>query len=337
MHKRLQETFQPGPQVENLVPETLQLHYPVYAPGGQLLLPVGVPLTPQTMADLLHQNRIQRPANRPVLQYGTLGIDLRRFCAQPPYARIFGNQKRTEALLTFMQKIELPVPLLQIIDHFKSADGYTYRHVLVVFALSLLLARELIQDPRRLMIEAQAAPIHDLGKCCVPVSVLTKQTPLDRDDQRILEHHAAAGYVLAAYYMGDPQHPAAVTARDHHERRDGSGYPRGVELDDSIVEIVAVCDVFDALIAQRPYRAVAFDRRTALDYISGLAERGAFRWDIVRLLISCNRKGRPSPTDCIISRTQRGRAPKGNRYSGVIAHEPHPQVDVNETRKSRRA
>jgi HD-GYP domain-containing protein (c-di-GMP phosphodiesterase class II) len=302
MHKRLQETFQPGPQVENLVPETLQLHYPVYAPGGQLLLPVGVPLTPQTMADLLHQNRIQRPANRPVLQYGTLGIDLRRFCAQPPYARIFGNQKRTEALLTFMQKIELPVPLLQIIDHFKSADGYTYRHVLVVFALSLLLARELIQDPRRLMIEAQAAPIHDLGKCCVPVSVLTKQTPLDRDDQR-----------------------------------DGSGYPRGVELDDSIVEIVAVCDVFDALIAQRPYRAVAFDRRTALDYISGLAERGAFRWDIVRLLISCNRKGRPSPTDCIISRTQRGRAPKGNRYSGVIAHEPHPQVDVNETRKSRRA
>ena len=58
---------------------------------------------------------------------------------------------------------------------------------------------------------------------------------------------------------------AARVARDHHEFRDGSGYMRGVKLNDPMVEIVAVCDIYDGLLSPRPYRTAAYDNRTALE------------------------------------------------------------------------
>ncbi|MBW4055058.1 MAG: hypothetical protein HIU83_06610 [Proteobacteria bacterium] len=134
-----------------------------------------------------------------------------------------------------------------------------------------------------------------------------------------LSHHAAAGYVLLSYFLKDSNHPAAITARDHHERCDGSGYPRGIALRNRNVEIVAVSDVFDALISPRPYRPISYDLRTALDEITVLAVKGAISSDVVRVLISCNRKDQLPYTDCILSQEQRGTPPPGNLYQGVAS------------------
>jgi HD-GYP domain-containing protein (c-di-GMP phosphodiesterase class II) len=141
---------------------------------------------------------------------------------------------------------------------------------------------------------------------------------LNRQEQKQLGHHVAAGYVLLSYYLQDPCHPAAITARDHHERLDGSGYPRGIRLQDRFVEIVAVGDVFDALISRRPYRARSYSVRTALEVLTQQADRGALSEEAVHALIRLNRKDPPRLTECEFSRERRGTPPSGNQYRGAL-------------------
>jgi HD-GYP domain-containing protein (c-di-GMP phosphodiesterase class II) len=135
-----------------------------------------------------------------------------------------------------------------------------------------------------------------------------------------LDNHSAAGYVLLSYYLGDPRSLASLVARDHHERKDGSGYPRGIPLRDLLVEVIAVCDVYDALISPRPYRPASYDNRTALEEITGMAERGEIGWDVVKALVACNRSARPHYSESEVSTEKRGVPPPGNLH-GVIEGE----------------
>jgi putative two-component system response regulator len=187
----------------------------------------------------------------------------------------------------------------------------------MVFALSLLLAQDLMENRKELEKEVAAAPNHDFGKLCVPLAVCKKSTLLTELERQQLSHHAAAGYVILSYYLKDPNHLAAVTARDHHERLNGLGYPRGIRLNNLFVEIVAVVDIFDALICARPYRASSYDLRTALEEMTRQAESGTISKDIVQALICCNRETHPPFKSCEISHEERGEPPPGNLYRGV--------------------
>ncbi|MFZ7125254.1 MAG: HD-GYP domain-containing protein [Desulfobacterales bacterium] len=295
----------------------MMLRYPVTLPDRSVLLPKGEMLTPETMDRLVRSAGSHRTASVRLFEHGTVYRDVRRFCSAPPYHRIFSDSRRVEALYSLMSQVELTSPLLGFLDYFKAHDLYTYRHILIVFALSTLLAQDLISDRQELIRKAVAAPTHDFGKICVPPALLQKATPLQDSERRLLEHHSAAGYVLLSRFLGDPESAAAVTARDHHERCDGSGYPRGIRLNNPIVEIVAVCDVFDALIADRPYRPVAYDVRTALEEITEMAATGRFNWGVVQALIAYNRKPQPPYLRCRVSMERRGIPPGDNRYSGV--------------------
>jgi HD-GYP domain-containing protein (c-di-GMP phosphodiesterase class II) len=123
-------------------------------------------------------------------------------------------------------------PLLESLDYFKKYDFYTYRHILIVLALTALMCQDLVVDYQELMEEIAAGAMHDIGKICVPMQILKKSSPLTQTERAILEHHTAAGFVLLCYYHQYSQHLAAITARDHHERKDGSGYPLGIQLND---------------------------------------------------------------------------------------------------------
>jgi len=70
-------------------------------------------------------------------------------------------------------------------------------------------------------------PLHDIGKIGVPIEILQKETPITLDEGRCLCHHALTGAVLLSYYEGSKNLLGAFVALEHHERRDGSGYPRG--------------------------------------------------------------------------------------------------------------
>lgn len=101
-----------------------------------------------------------------------------------------------------------------------------------------------------------AASLHDIGKIAIPDTILHKRGPLTTVERRTIETHAEAGYRLLAGSDDDVLRLAATIARTHHERIDGTGYPRalvGPEIP-AAGRIAAVADVADALMSERPYR-----------------------------------------------------------------------------------
>ena len=182
------------------------------------------------------------------------------------------------------------------------------------------MSRDLLENSGDWIREAMAGTIHDIGKICVPLQVLKKTNPLTRADRGILEHHALAGFVLLGYLLQDHWSFAAQVARDHHERRDGSGYPLGISLRDRMVEIIAACDVYDALLSRRPYRFTSYDNRTALEQITEMAHGGKLSWEVVQALVSHNRRDKPHFGECKVSAEVRGSPPADSLY-GVIVKE----------------
>ena len=294
------------------------LGYPVYSLDRELLLPAGTKLSEERLHALVSSGRAAEQQKTPFLQFGTIEEDIRHFVGEPPCNAIFSNENDLTEVIELMGRIRFARPILDSVEYFKKSDPYTYRHILMVFALSTLLSKNLVPDYRLRIREAETGPLHDFGKICVPIDILRKTTPLTRDERKNLEHHTMAGYVLLCYYSQEIGNLAARVARNHHEKRNGLGYPRGIRLDDRMVEIVAVCDIYDALTSRRPYRPVSFDNRSALEEITIMAEKNEVSWEVVQALVAHNRKGKPHFTECSVSLEKRGVTPPNNLY-GVLA------------------
>lgn len=294
-----------------------RLDLAIWSLEGHDLVTPGTVVTHQVLADVVKAGRDLTWPSACLLEYGTVRRDLARVAREGAYRTVFGNDEEYRDLERLMATVQLPAPCLRGLDWFRDHDFYTYRHILMVFALSCLLAQRAGLDGAEAAAEIMAGPLHDFGKLCIPIEVLTKNTPLLRFERGLLEQHTLAGHVLLCYYFKNPEAFTTLVARDHHERRDGSGYPRGIALDSPLVEIVAVCDIYDALVSPRPYRKKSFDNRSALEEITDMAARGKIGWDIVRLLVAQNRKDRPAPEKVEISLEKRGSQPEGNLY-GII-------------------
>jgi len=299
---------------------TLRLSHPVRTIGGRLLLPAGAVLSREVLEELTASNKEAPYATASLLGYGMVKADMLRLMERPPYSVIFSAQEKITEVMTHMETVRLIAPVLESLDYFKEHDYHTYCHVLMVFALVTLISKDLMPDHRGWIQDVATSPTHDIGKTCAPPHILKKQTPLTKVEKEILDQHAAAGYILLSYYHRDAEHFAAIVARDHHERRDGSGKPRGIDLTDRMVEIVAACDVYDALISPRPYRPVSYDNRTALEEITLMAETNKIGWDVVRALVAHNRKDSTGHGPTEVSLEKRG-APPRNNYYGVIAED----------------
>ena len=285
---------------------------------GDEILPAGTLLSESLLADIAAAGHRQRWEERVLLDHGTVRRDLARAARVGSYVTVFGDDEEYRDLEQLMGQSRLPEPCLRGLDWFRTNDDYTYRHILMVFALSCLLVRRLGHSDPAAAAEAAAAPLHDFGKLCVPLATLVKRTALTREERRQLEQHTLAGHVLLSHYVGDQVDFTARVARDHHERRDRSGYPRGIALADQLVEIVAVCDVYDALVSPRPYRRRPFDNRAALEELTSMAEAGRIGWDALQLLVAMNRKDHPPPERCAVSLEKRGQPPPDNLYGTFV-------------------
>ena len=131
-----------------------------------------------------------------------------------------------------------------------------------------LIAEEMGMSEEQVRIIEAAAPLHDLGKIAIPDSVLLKPGKLDADELSIMRRHPLIGHELLAGSQNRSIQMAAAIARGHHERFDGTGYPDGLKGDQIALEarIVAVADVFDALLSPRPYKE-AWTIDAALEYL----------------------------------------------------------------------
>lgn len=136
-----------------------------------------------------------------------------------------------------------------------------------------LIAEQLgLPEEEAKLIEA-AAPLHDMGKIAIPDAVLLKQGKLTDEELTIMRRHPRIGHELLSGSQNRFIQIGALIALRHHERYDGSGYPDGLVGDAIPLEarIVAVADVFDALISPRPYKE-AWTLDASLAYL--YAQRG---------------------------------------------------------------
>ncbi len=133
-------------------------------------------------------------------------------------------------------------------------DPYTAGHQERVSELSVAIGRKLALRSRSITSLRIAGLIHDLGKIAVPAEILSKPGALTEHEWRLLREHPETAFRILRE-MRFPG-PVARIVRDHHERLDGSGYPRGITGEAVHVEsrIIAVADVVEAMSSHRPYR-----------------------------------------------------------------------------------
>ncbi len=137
----------------------------------------------------------------------------------------------------------------------RDLDEYTYSHSVNVSVLAVMFAKHMSFTHKVLFEVGMAGMFHDLGKAMVPIELLNAPRELSEEEFTILRRHPRLGYEHVKKTPGFTQ-DILLGIYDHHERFDGSGYPRGVSGDKISLtgRILAMMDVYDALSSRRPYK-----------------------------------------------------------------------------------
>ena len=199
------------------------------------------------------------------------GVDYLTKPVSPPVVRA-----RVRTHLSLVRMDELRETRLQIVQRLGRAaeykDNETGMHVIRMSHFSQLLALAAGCSPAWAEDLLNAAPMHDVGKIGIPDAVLRKPGPLDADEWATMRRHPEIGAEIIGEHPSGVLQLAREIALAHHEKWDGSGYPRGLagEAIPLSARIVAIADVFDALTTRRPYKE-PWPVQDALDHIAAQA------------------------------------------------------------------
>ncbi len=171
-----------------------------------------------------------------------------------------GRALDTEGCMSLVDEIAASVMrnpgALVSLARLKTQDDYSYMHSVAVCALMVALARQLGQDDAACRRAGLAGLLHDLGKAVMPIEVLNKPGRLTEEEFAVMRTHPVRGHAM----LLEGQDVGADTLEvclHHHERVNGSGYPHGLAGDGIalVARMGAVCDVYDAITSNRPYKA----------------------------------------------------------------------------------
>jgi len=204
----------------------------------------------------------------------------------PPPSKGFADELRTASVLcnkgrAQMQKVfadarlgraidaEACLPLVQEISdsvfrnpaavvsllRLKTQDDYSYMHSVAVCALMVALGRELGFDQEQCRSAGTAGLLHDVGKALMPLDILNKPGKLTDQEFDVMRSHPVRGFELLQEAHGTSDQAMEVCLH-HHERFDGAGYPHKLPADrlDTLVRMGSICDVYDAITSDRPYK-----------------------------------------------------------------------------------
>jgi PAS domain S-box-containing protein len=196
------------------------------------------------------------------------------------------------ALESYMARFEASmVSTVETLSRMESVrDLYTAGHQTQVGLLAEAIGSELSLDHDRVTGLHMAAILHDVGKIGVPIEILTKPAALTSLEMAMVREHSAKGHEIL--HKTDSIWPLARVAFEHHERLDGTGYPRGLKGSQILLEsqITTVADIVEAMVAHRPYRP-GFPVHVALDEV--VKGRGkAFNPDAVDACVKVVSEGR---------------------------------------------
>lgn len=148
-----------------------------------------------------------------------------------------------------------PLELFDMIHNMRSLDDSVYAHSLNVALIARVIGKWLKFDRDELQLLLTAGLLHDIGKTVIPDAILNKKGKLTDEEFAEIKKHTIYGHKILRTANADQE--ICLAALQHHERADGSGYPRGLEGDEisTFASIIAIADVYDAMTAARPYRA----------------------------------------------------------------------------------
>lgn len=137
----------------------------------------------------------------------------------------------------------------------KHKDEYTYMHSVAVCALMISLSRQLGLDEDTARAAGLAGLLHDVGKMAMPEAVLNKPGHLTDAEFAVMRSHPERGHAML-FAAGSIPASALDVCLHHHEKYDGSGYPHRLQGEDTslFARMAAVCDVYDAITSNRPYK-----------------------------------------------------------------------------------
>ncbi len=159
---------------------------------------------------------------------------------------------------------------LAIAAEFKDPD--TGQHILRIGDYSTAIARQIKLSAHDLEILRYASPMHDIGKIGIPDAILQKPAKLNADEWRIMEQHTVIGAQIFKSAQSPFLRAVSEIALTHHERFDGRGYPNGIPGGKIPIfgRIVAVADIFDALVSKRCYKE-AWPFEDGVEYVESLS------------------------------------------------------------------
>lgn len=208
-------------------------------------------------------------------------------------------------VLPIIQEAASKRNLFQLFTDLKSMADFRYKQSIGVVVISAQLGKWLGLDEEEMSLLATAASLYDIGSVKLPSDLLNKPERFTHTEMEIMKEHTKFGYEMLLESDVDPR--VALVAWQHHEREDGSGYPRQLKGDeiDRLSKIIALADVYVAMTSERPHRKALpfyeviqeihrqivrgkFDSAIGLTFLNGLMSAQIGK----EVLMSDNRRGK---------------------------------------------
>lgn len=232
-----------------------------------------VPVPPPAAVPLPAPALVQASTHAPVAQVKPLSIEqaaeranLIKQQAKQEINALFKQARLGQAITTghlgplvadISASVMLNPGVFVSLSRLKNKDDYTYLHSVTVCALMVALGRQLGLDDALLRDAGMAGLLHDLGKAMIPLEILNKPGKLTDAEYAIVKEHPRAGYNLLTGNTGSGAMAARDVSLHHHEKFDSTGYPErlGGNAISLLSRMAAVCDVYDAITSNRPYKS----------------------------------------------------------------------------------
>jgi len=214
--------------------------------------------------------RVVRPSDGVELWvHGVGNVEYRDGTAPVAIFGIVQDITERKRLQAKMQRMVTAV--IDVVDNVSQMrDPYTAGHQRRVARLAAAIARDMGMSETEIADIHVAALMHDIGKMSVPAEIPSKPTSLSTVELNLIKGHVEAGYSIIA--SAQMHHPIAELVYQHHERCDGSGYPRGLSSDELLdgSKVLMVADVVEAMMSHRPYRAALGEEAALAEIEQGI-------------------------------------------------------------------
>lgn len=180
------------------------------------------------------------------------------------------NKNEIEELTRpFINEISYNQGFIKVLTKLKNVDEYTFVHNINVSIFSMLLARWLNYSKEDIKSIGEAGMLHDIGKSFIPLEILNKPGKLTEEEYNIMKNHSLYGYEYLLKNNFNKR--ICLGSLQHHEKINGEGYPEGLKGEEisEIGQIIAVADVYHAMISKRVYKN-AVNPFSVLNYIKDL-------------------------------------------------------------------